>query len=148
MRCERVTASLLASVFLLLMWAYAPAKAQEAVSDSSLPHELVCMRDCMPTCTASSNRDSASCERHCKRRCGFSNTFELEDLEPFLPKLRDLTGVIGPSFVVICGGAACVCNGVASCNWFVAECPANYVLQCSKFNDQGQPIACSCVNPG
>jgi hypothetical protein len=142
MRYHRVAALLLAGTLSMLLSASVPARADER----DVP--LRCMRACIPECLGGSPGNAEACEKRCARHCGTTPTFDLRDLRSIIPPLQDLTGVIGPQFSVLCGGGACVCSGASSCNALIALCPGDYVLRCDKYDEEGRPIACSCVNAG
>lgn len=137
-------------VWTLLMLCAASVVSIRAQADSTR-EELACMRECVPQCLTGSNRDgglagnSAQCERKCEQHCAVPKGATLRDVLGGLPRLGDLTGVVAPDFIIICAGAACVCNTADSCNTLIAECPGDFVLQCNQFDDIGQPTGCSCI---
>ena len=103
MRYERAAASLLASLLSLVLWSCGLDTSQEAVSGGDLKEEFRCMQECVPTCIESGG-ESASCQQSCGQHCGTISRLELKDLKRFLPKLKDLTGVVGTS-CTLCSAA-------------------------------------------
>lgn len=147
----RTGMKLLNSVVLLAMGLlFATFAMPSGLKADELQGELVCMRECVPQCLLGGGRNgeagnSAQCERKCMKRCGVSEGATLKDIRRALPAPGDLTGVVAPDFIIICAGAACVCNTADSCNTLIAECPGEFVLQCNQFDDIGQPTGCSCI---